>query len=83
MASYTELQASLLLGDVMRVLDERPDARRAGLEALATHDAEQGSELSRSLLGYLYGFGDVARGRSKRSTFTPIPSATGSVSRSF
>ncbi|MFH8468998.1 helix-turn-helix domain-containing protein [Streptomyces sp. NPDC017991] len=60
-AGYTELHESLLLRDVMRLLDERPDARHAGLEALATHDAEQGSELSRSLLGHLDGFGDVTR----------------------
>ncbi|MFJ2264037.1 PucR family transcriptional regulator [Streptomyces sp. NPDC087844] len=60
-ATYTELQASLLLGDVLRLLDEHPDTRHAGLETLATHDAEQGSELARSLLAYLDGFGDVAR----------------------
>ncbi|MFE7069008.1 PucR family transcriptional regulator [Streptomyces sp. NPDC057620] len=60
-ATHTELQAALLLGDVLRLLDEHPDARHEGLEALAAHDAEQGSELARSLLAYLDGFGDVAR----------------------
>ncbi|MDR6979678.1 DNA-binding PucR family transcriptional regulator [Streptomyces sp. 3330] len=60
-ATCTELQAALLLGDMLRLLDEHPDSRHAGLETLATHDAEQGSELARSLLAYLDGFGDVTR----------------------
>ncbi|MFK3732382.1 PucR family transcriptional regulator [Streptomyces sp. NPDC088090] len=60
-ATHTELQASLVLCDVLRLLDEHPGTRHAGLAALVAHDAEAGSDLARSLLAYLDGFGDVAR----------------------
>ncbi|MFD7281818.1 hypothetical protein ACFV80_33510 [Streptomyces sp. NPDC059862] len=51
-ATHSELHASLVLRDVLRLLDEHPDTRHAGLAALVAHDAEHGSELARSLLAY-------------------------------
>ncbi|MEU2508440.1 helix-turn-helix domain-containing protein [Streptomyces sp. NPDC007863] len=60
-ATHAELHASLVLDEVLRLLDAHPDTRHAGLAILVDHDTEHRSELARSLLAYLDGFGDVTR----------------------
>lgn len=39
-ATHAELHASLVLRDVLRLLDEHPDTRHAGLAALVAHDLD-------------------------------------------
>ncbi|MFB7281492.1 PucR family transcriptional regulator [Streptomyces hydrogenans] len=59
-ATHRTLTAALLVRDVLELLGTRTDIRHPGVAALLDHDRAQGSELARSLLRYLDGFGDVA-----------------------
>ncbi|MFD5843717.1 PucR family transcriptional regulator [Streptomyces chartreusis] len=60
-ATYGELTAALLVRDVLDLMDRNTGLRHPGVTALLAHDREHNSELSRSLLRYLDGFGDAAR----------------------
>jgi hypothetical protein len=59
-ATASELGTTLALGEMLTLLAEREDVRDPGVATLVRHDAEHGTELARSLLMYLDGFGDVA-----------------------
>ncbi|MGW1813506.1 PucR family transcriptional regulator [Streptomyces sp. NPDC002125] len=59
--SHSRLTASLMVRDLLEVLESHREIRHPGLEALVAHDAENGTELASSLLAYLNGFGDVTR----------------------
>ncbi len=60
-ADHTALTASLMVRDVLGLLDRHSEIRHPGLDELALHDARHGTEMCRSLLLYLDAFGDVGR----------------------
>ncbi|CAL9507276.1 hypothetical protein SUDANB145_03543 [Streptomyces sp. enrichment culture] len=57
--THTRLAPALLVDDVLDLLDRTPRLRFPAVAALAARDREQGTDLARSLLLYLDGFGDV------------------------
>ncbi|MEV6196210.1 helix-turn-helix domain-containing protein [Streptomyces sp. NPDC051920] len=57
--THDALTASLMVRDVLRLLEGHEEIRHAALESLTAHDAEQGTRLADSLLRYLDAFGDV------------------------
>lgn len=59
--THSRLTASLMVGDLLELLDQHPEIRHPAVEALVARDAEHGTELARSLLLYLDAFGDVAQ----------------------
>ncbi|MEU5879848.1 helix-turn-helix domain-containing protein [Spirillospora sp. NPDC047279] len=60
-ATHSGVRSALVLRDLLDLLAARPEIRHPALEELVAHDAEQGTELARSLLLYLDTFGDVGR----------------------
>ncbi|MFJ4122876.1 PucR family transcriptional regulator [[Kitasatospora] papulosa] len=60
-ATHTALTASLMVRDVLGLLDRHSEIRHPGLDELARHDDAHGTEMCRSLLLYLDAFGDVGR----------------------
>lgn len=59
--THSRLTASLMVRDLLELLDQHPEIRHPAVEALVARDAEHGTELARSLLLYLDAFGDVAQ----------------------
>ncbi|MFI9762472.1 PucR family transcriptional regulator [Streptomyces sp. NPDC051963] len=57
--THTRLAPALLVRDTLELLDQAPRLRFPAVAALADRDRTQGTELARSLLLYLDGFGDV------------------------
>ncbi|MFK0169465.1 PucR family transcriptional regulator [Streptomyces sp. NPDC090306] len=60
-ASYPDLRASVVLGEVLELLDEHPGIHDPALDVLTAYDRKHGADLAASLLLYLDAFGDVAR----------------------
>ncbi|MFC3237951.1 PucR family transcriptional regulator [Streptomyces nitrosporeus] len=60
-ATHRVLIPSLMVRDLLGLLDGHTDIRHPGLAALVSRDAEQGTRLADSLLRYLDAFGDVPR----------------------
>ncbi|WP_229759219.1 PucR family transcriptional regulator [Peterkaempfera bronchialis] len=58
-ASLDEVQAEVLVGEVLALLADRPGMRDPRLSALTERDTRQGTGLAASLLAYLDAFGDV------------------------
>lgn len=58
-ASLDEVQAEVLLGEVLALLGDRPALRDPRLTALTERDARHGTRLAESVLAYLDAFGDV------------------------
>ncbi|MFJ6216601.1 PucR family transcriptional regulator [Streptomyces sp. NPDC092296] len=58
-ASLDEVQAEVLVGEVLALLAERPAIRDPRLAALTERDARHGTRLAESVLAYLDAFGDV------------------------
>ncbi|WP_027944064.1 helix-turn-helix domain-containing protein [Amycolatopsis taiwanensis] len=59
LATIADLRAEILLDETLRLLEVNPDLRDPAVDALAAHDAAQGSEFVPSLLAYLDALGDV------------------------
>ncbi|MFE0674484.1 PucR family transcriptional regulator [Streptomyces sp. NPDC058867] len=58
--THSRLAPALLVRDALELIDREPRLRFPAVAALAARDREQGTDLARSLLLYLDGFGDVA-----------------------
>lgn len=58
-ATITDRRADVLLGETLKLLEEHTDLRDPAVRALVDHDADQGTDLARSLLAYLDAMGDV------------------------
>ncbi|MGW6274078.1 PucR family transcriptional regulator [Streptomyces sp. NPDC055060] len=59
--THRRLTASLMVRDLVELLGRHGEIRHPALASLAARDAEQGTELARSLLLYLDAFGDVTQ----------------------
>ncbi|MFF2327968.1 MULTISPECIES: PucR family transcriptional regulator [unclassified Streptomyces] len=59
--THGRLTASLMVRDLLELLERHDEVRHPALQALVDRDAEHGTEFARSLLLYLDAFGDVAR----------------------
>ncbi|AKG44225.1 pucR C-terminal helix-turn-helix domain protein [Streptomyces xiamenensis] len=57
--THTRLAPALLVGDTLELLERTPRLRFPAVAALAARDRDQGTDLARSLMLYLDGFGDV------------------------
>ncbi|MGA5293242.1 PucR family transcriptional regulator [Streptomyces koyangensis] len=68
--SYEGLAGALMVRGVLGLVAGRPEVRFPAVGALVAQDAEQGTELARSLLAHLDAFGDVA-GAAKRLSVHP------------
>ncbi|MFI9773438.1 PucR family transcriptional regulator [Streptomyces sp. NPDC051956] len=58
--THRDLAASLMVRDLLRLLEEHEEIRDRALQELVARDAEQGTQLAESLLRYLDAFGDVS-----------------------
>ncbi|KAA2261328.1 PucR family transcriptional regulator [Solihabitans fulvus] len=58
-ATLADVRAEVLISETLALLAEHQRVRDPRLTAILAHDAEQGSQLARSLLAYLDAFGDV------------------------
>ncbi|MGW5635674.1 PucR family transcriptional regulator [Streptomyces sp. NPDC003832] len=58
--THSRLAPALLVRDALELIGREPGLRFPAVAALAARDRDQGTELARSLLLYLDGFGDVA-----------------------
>ena len=59
--THREVKASLLLHDLLELMEQHQEIRDPDLDALLDHDRVNGTDLARSLLHYLDAFGDVGR----------------------
>ncbi|MEV8598833.1 helix-turn-helix domain-containing protein [Streptomyces griseoviridis] len=59
-AAHRDLAASLMVRDLVRLLEEHQEIREPALQELVVRDAEQGTQWGESLLRYLDAFGDVS-----------------------
>ncbi|MFI0714594.1 PucR family transcriptional regulator [Streptomyces inhibens] len=58
-AALPDIQAEVLVSEVLALLSAHPDMRDPRLTALVTHDSRSQGQLAESVLAYLNAFGDV------------------------
>ncbi|MGW7021078.1 helix-turn-helix domain-containing protein [Streptomyces decoyicus] len=58
-AALPDIQAEVLVSEVLTVLSAHPEMRDPRLTALVTHDSRSQGQLAESVLAYLNSFGDV------------------------